>query len=73
MKGSNQPKEESINQEMVSLSTWSHWTKAAVAFAVATSAHAVTMMVGAVWGESEAALPSTISEAHLKVEQLRQF
>ena len=63
MKGIKQAKEASTNQEMNSPSTWTHWTKAAVAFALATSAHVVTKMVGAVWGGSEGALPSVTPEA----------
>jgi len=63
MKGIKQFEVNHGNQSKDTSSTWSHWTKAAVAFTVATGAHAVTKMVGAVWGGSEGTSLSSTSEA----------
>jgi len=63
MKGSKRAKLESVNQENELQASWSHWTKAAVAFTLATGAYAVSKMVGVVWGGSEGALPSATSES----------
>jgi len=63
MKGIKQAEGESTNQEMNLPSTWTHWTKAAVAFTVAIGADVVSKMVGVVWGGSEGTSPSSTSEA----------
>jgi len=64
MKGIKQGKRENTAQEEAKAtpSRWTHWTKAAVTYTVATGAYVVSKMVGLVWGGKEGALPSATSE-----------
>jgi len=65
MKGIKQGKRENTAQEEAKAtpSRWTHWTKAAVAFTMATGTYVLSKVVGVVWGGSEGALLNATSEA----------
>jgi len=53
MKRIKQVEVKDVNQSKDTSSTWTHWTKAAVAFTMATGTYALSKVVGVVWGGSE--------------------